>query len=348
VLLDPGRGYHVVPPGQERDLLPAASDKRAGPAISKRATLQIFDSETTAAHLPFDKLIAAIEQIFIDGCTVPKRGNHRLNPDATNDSLLIMPAWQPGGYLGIKHVTIFPGNTARGLPGLHSTYALYDGNNGVPLAMVDGDQITIRRTAAASALAARFLARQDASRLLIVGAGRVAAALAPAYAAVRGLSEVTVWNHDGKKSAALARQLADAGYHARQAPDLESAVREADMISCATLSERPLIQRDWLAPGAHLDLIGSFQPFMREADDATFAGTSVFVDTLEALEKSGDLLSPMAAGVFKAQDVRATLEGLCRRQHPGRTAQEEITVYKAVGIASEDLAAAVLVYRSAR
>jgi ornithine cyclodeaminase len=310
--------------------------------------LQIFDSETTAAHLPFDKLIAAIEQIFIDGCTVPRRGNYRLNPDETNDSLLIMPAWQPGGYLGIKHVTIFPGNTAQGRPGLHSTYALYDGNNGVPLALVDGDQITIRRTAAASALAAGFLARKDASRLLVVGAGRVATALAPAYSAVRTLSEVMVWNHDGKKSAALARQLADAGYNAHQAPDLETAVRSADMISCATLSETPLIQRAWLAPGAHLDLIGSFQPFMREADDATFAGTSVFVDTTEALEKSGDLLSPLAAGVFKAEDVLGTLEDLCRRRHAGRESEEEITVYKAVGIASEDLAAAVLVYRNTR
>lgn len=309
--------------------------------------MQIFDSATTAARLPFDKLIAAIERIFIEGCTVPRRHNHALSTaPGANDSLLIMPAWQEGRYLGIKHVTIFPRNGSRGLPGLHSTYTLFDAASGVPLALVDGDQITIRRTAAASALAASFLARKNARRLVIVGAGRVATALAPAYAAVREIGEVLVWNKDGAKSAALARQLAQDGFDARSTADLEAAVRVADIVTCATLSEQPLVMREWLRPGTHLDLIGSFQPSMREADDATFADTSVFADTEEALDKSGDLLSPMAAGVFSRDRLLATLEALCRGQHPGRQGEEEITVYKSVGAASEDLAAAMLVYEA--
>jgi ornithine cyclodeaminase len=306
--------------------------------------LQIFDSPTTGARLPFDRLIPALERMFIQGCTVPRRHNHLLREsDGTTDSLLIMPAWT-NQYLGIKHVTIFPGNGARRLPGLHSTYTLYNAVNGVPLALIDGDQITVRRTAAASALAASFLARPDARDLLVVGAGNVATALAPAYAAVRDIRRVRVWDRHPDKAAALAGKLAADGYDAHAVTDLDAAVREADIVTCATLSEQPLVKRENLRAGTHVDLIGSFQPYMREADDATFADTSVFVDTEEALDKSGDLLSPMAAGVFARDRVLATLETLCRRQHPGRRTADEITVYKAVGAASEDLAAAMLVY----
>jgi len=306
--------------------------------------LQIFDSPTTAARLPFDRLIPALEQIFIRGCTVPRRHNHILREaDGAKDSLLIMPAWQDD-YLGIKQVTIFPGNGARQLPGLHSTYTLYNAVTGVPLALVDGDQITVRRTAAASALAASFLARADAHRLLVVGAGNVATALAPAYAAVRDIRQVRIWDRHPEKAAALAEKLKAEGYDAAMVPDLDAAVREAEIVTCATLSQQPLVRRACLRPGTHVDLIGGFQPFMRESDDATFADTSVFIDTEEALDKAGDLLSPIAAGVFSRDRVLATLEALCRREHPGRRTADEITVYKAVGAASEDLAAAMLVY----
>jgi ornithine cyclodeaminase/alanine dehydrogenase-like protein (mu-crystallin family) len=309
--------------------------------------MQIFDSSATIARLPFPALITAIEQMFIADVTVPRRHHHVLNdtpPQA--GSLLIMPAWQPGKYLGIKHVTIFPGNGAHGLQGLHSTYTLFDARYGMPVAVIDGDAITVRRTAAASALAARSLARADARRLLIVGTGKVAAALAPAYAAVRDIAEIDVWNIRPGSAVALAARLQDEGFQARAIDDLEAGVRRADIVSCATLSQAPLVRRAWLAPGVHVDLIGGFTPQMRESDDATFADTSVFVDTREALDKAGDVLSPIAAGVFAPEGVRATLEDLCRGVHPGRERDDEITVYKAVGTALEDLAAAILVYEA--
>lgn len=307
--------------------------------------MKIYDSSTTAARLPFDGLIPALASMFREGCTVPRRHNHALGATSSaQNSLLIMPAWQEGKYLGIKHVTIFPGNGACGLPGLHSTYTLFDASNGVPLAMVDGDQITTRRTAAASALAASYLARRDAHTLLIVGAGNVAAVLAPAYAAVRDITTILVWNRDPAKAAALAQKLAQQGFDARAEPDLQAGVEQADIVSCATLSQEPLVRRAWMRPGTHLDLIGGFLPNMREADDASFADTSVYIDTEEALDKAGDLLSPIAAGVFSRDRVLATLEALCQGRHPGRQADEEITVYKAVGTALEDLAAAILVH----
>lgn len=309
--------------------------------------MKIFDSDTTAERLAFDALIPALRQMFIETCVVPRRHIHTINErEHTTDTLLIMPAWQDGKYLGIKHVTIFPENAKQGKSGLFSTYTLFDATNGQPLAIIDGDQITVRRTAAASALAASYLAREDATDMLIVGAGNVARALAPAYAAIRSIQTVSVWNINPEKADNLAQQLCAEGFDAHSVTDLRNAVEQADIVSCATLSRTPLIQRTWLQPGTHLDLIGSFQPAMRESDDETFADTSVFIDTAEALEKSGDLLSPIRNGRFNAANVQATLEDLCNGVHQGRSSAEEITVYKAVGTASEDLASAILVYQA--
>jgi ornithine cyclodeaminase/alanine dehydrogenase-like protein (mu-crystallin family) len=245
--------------------------------------------------------------------------------------------------MGIKTVNIFPGNAARGLPGLFSTYLLYDAATGEPLARIDGDEITSRRTVAASALAARFLARADASSLLVVGSGRVARLLAEAYRVVRPIREVIVWSRNPDAARRLAAALAQDGMAARASDDLEAAVRRADIVSCATLAAEPVIRGEWLREGSHLDLIGGFTPQMREADDACFAGARLYVDTLEALQKSGDLLGPMSRGVFGPGDICGTLESLCRGQAAGRRDGAERTVFKSVGTALEDLAAAMLV-----
>ncbi|STZ75465.1 ornithine cyclodeaminase family protein [Bergeriella denitrificans] len=310
--------------------------------------MKFFDYETTGSLLPYPALIEAVFRIFNEGCEVPRRHIHAIGSSDSASTLLIMPAWQRDGFMGIKHVTIYPENGRKhGLPGLFSTYTLFDGRNGRPLAVIDGNQITCRRTAAASALAARYLARQDAETLLICGAGNVAAELAPAYAAVRDIKRVLVWNPTAEKAEKLVARLREQGFAAEPALDLAQAVGESDIVSCATLSTEPLILREWVRPGTHIDLIGSFKPDMRESDDALFADTSVFVDTDEALDKAGDLLSPMAAGVFARGQVRADLAELCGGRHAGRQSDGEITVYKAVGSAAEDLAAAVLVYQGA-
>ena len=310
--------------------------------------MKTFDAATTRDALPFGRLIDALAAMFASGCQVPLRHTHTLaGADGnTAGTVLIMPAWQPGRYLGIKTVGIFPGNAARGLPGLFSTYLLVDATTGQPLAMIDGDQITARRTVAASALAARCLARPDARRLLVVGAGRVAALLPAAYQVVRPITEVQVWARSPAQAAALADEWRQQGLAASAAPDLAAAVAWADVVSCATLATAPVVQGAWLQPGSHLDLIGSFTPAMRETDDACFAGASVFVDTDEAAMKSGDLLGPLARGVLQAGNIRGTLADLCRGRVPGRQSTDERTVFKSVGSALEDLAAAVLVYEA--
>lgn len=308
--------------------------------------MKVIDTCATRAALPFDRLIEALAMLFATGCQVPARHKHEIGaggmPDGTS---LIMPAWNER-YLGIKTVNIFPGNAARGLPGLYSTYLLYDASSGQPLAQLDGDEITSRRTAAASALAARYLARHDAARLLIVGAGRVASLLADAYKTVLPIEQVAVWSRDPAAAAALATRLRERGIAAQAWPDLEAAVRQADIVSCATLSTAPLIAGAWLAEGSHLDLIGGFTAQMMEADDACFAGAQLFVDTGEALQKAGDLLGPMSRGVFTPADIAATLAELCKGNHPGRCSRTGRTVFKSVGTALEDLAAAMLVMES--
>jgi ornithine cyclodeaminase len=311
--------------------------------------MQHFDEAATRAPLGFAQLVPALRAAFAAEVRVPPRHVHAIETaGADPGTVLIMPAWSDAGYLGIKTINIFPGNGARGLPGLHATYVLYDARTGVPLAMMDGNEITARRTAAASALGASFLARKDARRLLVLGTGRIARLLPAAHASVRALGAVQVWNHRPESARALAAQWRAEGFDASAATDLEAAVRQADIVSCATLATSPLVHGEWLAPGSHLDLIGSFTPAMREADVRCFAdGARVFVDTPEALQKAGELLDAMAAGTLRADAVQGTLAALCRGESTGRASREERTVFKAVGSALEDLAAATLVWQAA-
>ena len=315
--------------------------------------MHVVDAATTRRHLAAPALIDALRAAFIEGCEVPRRHTHRVaaaDADGAGDAgtWLLMPAWRAGLRFGLKTVSICPGNAARGLPALHSTYLLFDAATGVPLAMIDGNTITSHRTAAASALAASYLARADAHRLLVVGSGQVAALLPAAMRAVRPIESVAVWSRRSVAAEALAARLCSEGVEAHAVRDLERAVGAADIVSCATLASvaaAPLIEGAWLAPGTHLDLIGGFTPQMREADAACFALSRVWVDTVEALEKSGDVLEAMAAGAFDATTrLQGTLAALCSGAAPGRASRAERTLFKSVGTALEDLAAAELVW----
>jgi alanine dehydrogenase len=311
--------------------------------------MQIIDAAAVAARLVPFRLLPALERMFRDGCTAPARHHHRIEvPGAADAVLLLMPAWRAGEYLGIKLVTVFPGNSARGLPAVSAGYLLMDGRSGVVLAMIDGGELTAKRTAATSALAARFLARPDARTLLVLGTGRIARELARCHVAARpGLERVLVWGRSGEHAATAAAELARAGIAAAPASDLAAAVAAADIVASATLASEPLIRGDWVRPGTHVDLVGGYTPAMREADDALIRKARVYADTREgALKEAGDLVAPIARGVLVADSV-VDLHALCRREDPGRRDAAEVTVFKSVGAALEDLAAAILVYESA-
>jgi ornithine cyclodeaminase len=302
--------------------------------------------EATAA-LCLPDLIEALRIAFPADTVTPPRHHHEIRADGQHaGTLLLMPAWREGGLLGVKIATIHPGNGAKGLPGVHASYLLAEADTGCPLALIDGSAITARRTIAASALAADYCARRDAATLVIVGAGRVASLAAEAFAVVRPIARVRIWNPTPQRADSLVADLRARGFDAVRIDDLAAAVQEADIVSCATLSAAPLIRAEWLRPGTHLDLIGSFTPEMREIEDACLAGARVFVDSLDALHETGDLLGPIASGAFDPRDLAGTLADLCAGRTEGRSSPDEITVFKSVGSALADLAAATQIYRA--
>jgi ornithine cyclodeaminase/alanine dehydrogenase-like protein (mu-crystallin family) len=309
--------------------------------------MQQIDAEATRAALPFAQLVPALAEAFASGCVVPPRHHHTIAAAGGDATLLLMPAWMPDRFFGIKIVNIFPGNRARGIPAVSGSYVLCDGGTGQHLALIDGGELTARRTAAVSALGASFLSRPDAQRMLVVGAGRVASLLPEAYRVVRPIGRVEVWNVTRAHGEALAQRLRSAGFDAQAVGDLAVAAAAADIVSCATLATEPLLRGAWLRPGTHVDLIGSYAPHMREADDETVRRASVFVDTAAAVDDSGDLAQPIANGALRREDVRGALADLCRRDRPGRRSAAEITLFKSVGTAVADLAAAMLVHRAA-
>jgi ornithine cyclodeaminase len=244
----------------------------------------------------------------------------------------------------VKLVNVFPGNGAINLPAVQGVYILFSGKTGEVLAMIDGNELTARRTVAASALASSYLSRPDARTLLIAGTGRLARLMAEAHAVVRPVQRVMVWGREPAKAAAVVAELSGFGFDVSVAEDLRSAVENADIVSCVTLSREPLIQGAWLRPGTHLDLVGGFTPQMRESDDEAVKRASVFIDTPGAMSEAGDLVIPIASGVLHEADIQADFAALVRGVHPGRTSAEEITFFKSVGASLEDLAAAILVY----
>jgi alanine dehydrogenase len=306
-----------------------------------------LDAAQVAMRLGRGPLIDALMRAFRADYQAPDRQHYAVGgPLNPKDTLLVMPAWRVGGCLGVKLVTIFPENARRGEAAVHATYALFDAATGLPLAVLDGTELTRRRTAAASALAARYLAPPDATRLLMVGTGGLAPHVIESHAAVRPISSVRVWGRRMEAAETVARGFAGGPYDVEAVSDLPAAVRWADIISCATLAETPIVQGAWLRPGQHLDLIGSFTPAMREADDDVLARAGIYVDTRAgALAESGELLHGFASGVITVADVRGELSELVRGTVAGRRSAEEITLFKSVGCAIEDLAAAELALR---
>jgi len=305
-------------------------------------TLPHLDAAAVSAATPYPALIDALADAFRDArVTAPARHGHAL---PGGNTLLLMPAWSEGGPYGVKLVSVFPGNGTRSLPAIQGVYLLFDGATGQPIASLDGAELTARRTAAASALAARHLAPRDASRLLLVATGRLGPELAQAHADVRPIRQIRVAGRDPARVAALVQRLGKLGFEAEAAPSLPEAIGWADLISCATLATAPWITGRHLRPGQHLDLVGAFRPDMVEADpDAVDRADLVAVDTREgAMHEAGDLLQAIAAGRFEAGRIACDLAGLVGGAHPGRTQDDQVTLFKSVGAAIEDLAAARL------
>lgn len=305
-------------------------------------------------HIDFDavhrlmsvgRLVEPLRRAFSAGAYGPERVHYDLGTPDRPRTLLLMPAWLPEGAIGVKIVTVFPDNADRQLPSVNAAYVLLSGQTGQPLAWIDGRALTLLRTAAVSALAADVLAPQSPHALLMVGTGALSRYLVEGHLAVRPYKSIAIWGRDPQKAALVARDLCERGWPVGVARDLESAARAADVISCATLAEQPLIRGAWLKSICHLDLVGSFKPTMREADDDCVRGAFIAVDTLAARHESGDLSEPLARGVVAVKDIYLLGDLIVSGSTTPLPCR---SVFKSVGVSRADLAAAEYVYERHR
>ena len=303
--------------------------------------MKTIDSERVHALLDYPALVAALrdghledidamEEVMLDQ---PSDGGLQCNFN-------VLPAWQRHKAMGVKIVTSFPENEAKGtgLPTVQGVYLMFDGADGRPTALIDGTALTLRKTAADSALGADFLARQAPERMLMVGAGALCPHLIMAHKAVRpSIKHAAIWNRTPERAALAAAGLDLAGVEVTPTRDIEAAAREADLICCATGATCPLIFGAWLKPGAHLDLIGGFTPSMREADDEAVRRARIYVDSRRFVGRCGDITGPIEAGVMTEGDIVGDLYELCHGEAPGRQSAEEITFFKNGGGGHLDL-----------
>lgn len=334
---------------------------RAAQISKTDAMIELFDAERVTTLLPWPTVVESLRAGFAAGPSTiaPPRHHHQMHggdgngsdaPDADTPTLLLMPAWNPQ-YSGVKIASVFPANRGTGVETINGSYLLIDGSNGVPLALLDGGALTVRRTAGASLLAATMLARPTSSRLVVIGSGRLAGNLARGYAEMFPIDEITVWNHRHAGAVRLADELVADGLPATATDDAQAAVGAADIVTAATLSAEPVIAGAWLQPGTHVDLVGGFTPLMREADDDAIRASAVYVDTMiGALTEAGDIIQPITNGTLAEETIRGDLFALCNEEtstlRPALPAGT-ITLFKSVGHALEDLVAAATVFEAA-
>jgi alanine dehydrogenase len=303
--------------------------------------MKVISAEALAKIATYGATVEALREGFKADIATPVRHHHETSPVST---LLLMPAWSRE-WTGLKTVVVKTDNAAKNLPTVQASYLLIRNDTGETVAIMDGTELTRRRTAAAAALAADYLARPDASIHVLVGAGALGSHFVRAHAAVRPIRKVFIFNRSPEKAATLAGELKSEGFEATAVTDLEAAVRQADIVSCVTTSTNPIVRGEWLKPGTHVDLAGAFKPTMRETDGEVVARARVFVDTRDgALSEAGDLLQARDEGKFDFAHVQGDLIDLCRGTVKGRKTPQEITLFKSCGTALEDLATAIMVY----
>ncbi len=317
--------------------------------------MDIIDAATIEARLSYPALIDVLETAFRNGALAPPRHHHRIPLDGRPEATwLLMPAISAkapgadvaGPYMGLKSVSVFPDNAARsGKPAIFGTYLLNSTETGELLAIMDATRLTAWRTAAASALASRYLSRPDCQEMVMIGAGALAPYMIRAHASVRPIKRVQIWNRTLQRAEAVAAQFRNSGLDVRAVSDLETACRNADLISAATISSEPLIRGAWVKPSTHVDCVGAYKPNLRETDDELVAKARIYADTMTGcFGEAGDILQPIATGVIGRDAVLGDLYDLTRGTVKGRQTASEITFFKSVGASIEDLAAAIAVY----
>lgn len=312
--------------------------------------MNIISAEQVNEVLQPKALVAKLKHAFASDIETPLRQHFDIaNPSSERETtLLVMPSWQSGSDIGVKLVTVVPDSYKFDLPSIQGVYTLMDAVKGGVKAMIDAPSLTAKRTAAASALASSFVSREDTKSMLMVGTGTLSPELIQAHCAVRPIKEVKVWGRNKNKAQAVIERLkhkvAMANISFEVVSDLDSAITQVDLISCATMSQTPLIKGQLLKAGQHLDMVGAYRPDMREADDDCIRRCDLIVDNYKgALKETGDIKIPLDQGLLKVEDIKADLFELCKKEVELVRSAQDITMFKSVGHALEDLAAAQLI-----
>jgi ornithine cyclodeaminase len=299
--------------------------------------MSFIDAEAVHRLLPYPALVDALRHAHRQQAMPGVQESILPEPGPDRDRcFLSLAAWQRDRTVGVKLLSVFPDNKAN--PSIQGLYALFDGKSGAPMMVADGTALTLRKTAADSALGLDILARRDVETMLMVGAGALAPHVIQAFTSIRpSLRQVKIWNRTSGRAKAVADSVEIAGVHLEVATNLDDALAWADVVSCATMATEPLVRGTRLKPGSHVDLIGGWQPAMRESDDETVQRARIFVDSKEMCRACGDISQPLEAGIITWSDIRGDLFDLCGKSVPGRTSGEEITLYKNAGGAHLDL-----------
>ena len=308
--------------------------------------MNVIEAADVHRVLTFPTLVEAIRTTFGQPAGTPRRTLYQLREDDPfHDAFAVLPAWS-ADVIGVKAFTYLPSNAPKGRPVLHSKILLFDRDTGAPLALVDGTSVTLWRTAAVSALAADYLARVDAKSLLVCGTGNLAPYMTLAHASVRSYDDIAIWGRNADKAAAVAKAVSAKrpDLRVRVVTDLEAAARAADVISCATASKQPVILGAWVKPGTHTDFIGNHERMHRETDTDLVVKSRVYVDSrANTMNEAGEILLPIQEGRITDDHVIAELADLCSGRAAGRERDDDTTLFKSVGTALSDLAAAHLV-----
>lgn len=296
-----------------------------------------ISAEQLAQAIDTSELAKQLAQGFRQGVTSFQQLHYPINTtDHQHNNLFINTSYGSDQHIGIKLTTQCPDNNQY--PKIQHCYLLFNSQTGNPIAIIDGDMLTYKRAAATSALAAKYLAKTNASNLLMIGAGRMAYHLIDAHCKTSPIKQVTICSRNLEKAQKLASEFTDRDFNVVVSKDIDPATEKADIICCATPSKIPLLNGELLMPGCHLDIIGGQTPDMRETDDVTIQKAHIFVDDRQqAIAQSGDLAQPLEKGSIDEQDIRADLVELTQSKHPGRESDREITLFKSVGTNLADL-----------
>lgn len=313
--------------------------------------MNYIDFDDVAGALPYDELVESLREIYrAEGMSADR---HLVDLESINSTpgtcIAFMPAWGPGHNLTTKIFTIFPDNSNLGLPTIYALILVLDPTTGKPKAILDGTEVTRRRTACMSALAADYLARPDSRNLVVCGAGALAPHAAMAHASVRPIETIGIWARRAEAAESVVQYLQSQ----RQdldiyvVDDLADACQRADIVSSQTSSPDPIVFGKWISPGTHMDFVGSHESNRRECDDEAARRSRIFVDVMEtAMKEAGDILIPLRSGVIDQKQIIGDLSDLAGERVSGRKTNDEVTLFKSTGSSLADMAAAELVVKN--